>query len=104
MKLVLPTEYCPRRRTIGFASKSDGERGGEWKWPYLELISNGSIFFRYILLSPWKIRSLSNVSSSSSGVLPPAVDSGGCCCCCCCLYCVVCARGVRGGGCLETGC
>jgi hypothetical protein len=29
MKLVFPTEYCPSKRTIGLASKSEGESGGE---------------------------------------------------------------------------
>jgi len=46
IKDVLPTEYWPRSKTRGLATKSEGERGGEWKWPYLEAISRGRMFLR----------------------------------------------------------
>jgi hypothetical protein len=35
MKVVLPVEYWPRRRTEGLASKSPSVRSGEKKWPNL---------------------------------------------------------------------
>lgn len=43
MKLVLPTLYCPTISTIGFASKSAGFIGGEWKCAKRLDSSNGMI-------------------------------------------------------------
>lgn len=44
MKLVLPTLYCPTMSTMGFASKSAGFMGGEWKCAYRLDSSSGRIW------------------------------------------------------------
>ena len=45
MKDVLPTEYWPSMSTMGFASKSEGPRGGDPKCEYFDAISRGSTWW-----------------------------------------------------------
>lgn len=59
--------YCPNNNTVGGASKSEGESGGEWKCPYRDDNSKGKIFLRYNRANPFKMNSLSKVDKSTGG-------------------------------------
>ena len=54
---------------MGGASKSEGDNGGEWKWPYRDDSSSGRIFFLYSFASPCKMYSLSKSAKSVSNLV-----------------------------------